>query len=266
MRVPYSPRASVETTAALAIALAGLSSATTIAALLRASSRVAPQIAVQHLLPSLVLGSLALGLWVVRARTTSSIVARCLLGGAMAGAGAGYAVTQQLNHALLTSFSGEREALLGSLLGAGLGAICLPLALELVAARRDPAHSSRDVQLVNSAAWLAIVSAPAVVLAPDRRWAIVPMTIALSALAVGLLATARWVARRRWLRSVYGGRQSAWSVEPAVEHGTDLPVLELSSEWSDERVVLFVAPRRGAAYRTTERRIPVARVVPAAPR
>jgi hypothetical protein len=120
-------------------------------------------------------------------------------------------------------------------------------------------------QLVNSAAWLAIVSAPAVVLA-DRRWAFLPMAIALSALSVGVLASARWIARRRWLRSVFERRRESWSVDLALEHGSDLPVMELSSEWSNERVVLFVAPLRGAAYRATERRIPVARVAPAAPR
>ena len=265
LRVPYRGGVSPAVVSTIAITLAGLASAATIVGSLKLLGDPYRHVGTGHLAPFSTLAALVLALAVARAPGVAAMFARSVLGGAPAGFVGAVATCVTLRVTTGMPFDAFSDVGLGMLFGMAFGCACSIPALELHWARRDRADSVTDVQIVNTSAWLACVAAPGAVLASEREWALAAFAIAVLAVATGAAAGVRWWLRRRWLRRVFAGRDHEWAAEPNDADETTVPVLDLLCAWSDEHRLVRVLPAAGAAYRSADRRVVVARVAPASP-
>jgi hypothetical protein len=286
MRAPFEPRVSPEVVCAVSVFSAGMIIVELARVLLHQASIAASVVAV-----------ILLALWISRARQVGVVVRRCLMGGAVVGA-AVFAIDALILvrggcYGCTCRECGGTEISAGAVLGLFFGVLCLYPCVELVRALRHHAHAQRDVQLVNTCAWLVLVLWPwnsAIILSDtpklgesitldppwrvdtanawlgEKLWLHVPGVVTILALLVGIFAASRWAFRRRWLRRVFAGKVAGLRIDripdPTRSSGFQLsPVAELLTPWSDSYAVVQDLPQ-ALAYRSSAQRAPVVRLVP----
>ncbi len=185
-----------------------------------------------------------------------------LWGGAAAGIAAALGACASVSIRIHRLRGSPTDLALGALFGALFGLLCILPARELRAARHDQTHSARDVQIVNTCAWLCSVVGAAALFAPSAPWLHLAAGIALGAMAAASFASIRYALRRRWLRRVFAGTDAHWETDASSDIAPALPALELLPCWVDERTLVRVAPASGSAYRSAEQRTAAARVIP----
>ncbi len=188
------------------------------------------------------------------------LAARCLIGGTVCGLLAGEGLVLAVaRHA--PDFEALDVAWSG-VVGLAFGAACLVPAREVVEARRFPAASTGDVQIVNTSAWLVIVCTLAASFARSLDALHIAGAIGLGAALTGSLAAARWSLRRRWLGSVARGSVADWRLEHADASASPLPVVELLGAMGSAQVLVWRDGQRTSAYRSPDRPYARARLVP----
>ncbi|MEZ4222654.1 MAG: hypothetical protein R3B13_17060 [Polyangiaceae bacterium] len=212
-------------------------------------------IAIPGSLAMLVLGAVATRASELRASTWIS-------GGAVAGAAAALGACVSVSVRIGRARGAPLDLIYGALFGAVLGAICLIPAAELRAARREQTHSAEDVQVVNTSAWLCSVVGASALFASTEAWLHLAATLVALAIASAAYSLASYTLRRRWLRRVLAGADTAWEMRSAAEVVGALPAVELLPWWCEEHVLVRVATAEGAAYRTADKRQGMARVIP----
>jgi hypothetical protein len=267
MRVPFAPRLSAETTSAIAIFLAAVSLTPAMAFVVRLLAKLAwpmaPPQSFTELLPPVIVLAAPLATWIVRGSSSKALVTRCLLGGPLAG------FVMALGFFGLLRLRSESGVVLspffvaGTGLGLSFGTLCIYPVLQLAAARRHRAHSDQDVQLVNTAAWLAMVAAPSAVCVYSAVELAAAAVIPFAALIVAALATLRWLLRRRWLTRIFEGQEPGWRLERVSADSSTggVPVAELLRSAGDERAVVRTLSVAGRDSVSSERAV-VARLLP----
>lgn len=262
-RVPFAPRLAAASVCRLAVGAAALVLAIPIERALHGISFQYRYVETTDVAISATLAMLTLGFFATREpRSVKEGSTVWIVGGGASGIAAALGVCALVSCRLQHLRGSLLDLLLGAAGGVLFGMLCSLPARELRAARSDQTHSAQDVQIVNTCAWLCGVVGVSAHFAESVEWLYLAAGIATCALGAMLLATTRYVLRRRWLRRVFAGADAQWETDATSTIASALPALELLPWWSDERTLVRVLPATGAAYRTATRRTDVARVIP----